>query len=112
MPRPIDPVLVDERQPASTDHLEVVPRDRASPPGLLDSPAVADLDGLPTAVPADRPDRAVRVQLDLDLGVSAEETGHRTVPASTGRHAQRLSASCASGSTTSTRRTRSSPKVR
>ena len=112
---PVDPVEVDERQPAAADDLEVVAGDRAAPPGLLDPPAVADLDGLAPAVPGDGHDRAGGVELDVDGGVAAEEAGHGTTPRSpeaTGRHAQRVSGSGASGSVTSTRRTRSSPNVR
>ena len=58
MPCAVDPVEVDERQPALPDDLEVVARDRLAPPGLLDPPAIADLDGLAPAVPADRHERA------------------------------------------------------
>ena len=50
---PVDAVEVDEREPALADHLDVVAGDRVAPPGLLHPPAVADLDRLAPAVPAD-----------------------------------------------------------
>ena len=106
----------DRRAPASGPRdLEVVASDRLAPPGLLDPPAIADLDGLAPAVPADRDERAGGIQLHLDRRVAAQEAGHRGTPRSpetTGRHAQRVSGSGASGSVMATRRTRSSPNVR
>src|SRR5436305_6893559 len=98
MPRAIDTILVHEREPASSDDLEVVARDRAAPPGFLDPPAVTHLHDLAPAVPADRPDRALGIQLHVDRGVLAQEARHRA--ASTGRHAQRISGSGASASMT------------
>ena len=57
MPRPVDPIEIDEREPPIAHDLEVVAGDRSAPPGLLHPPAIADLDGLAPAVPADRLDR-------------------------------------------------------
>ena len=46
MPRPVDPVEVDEGQPALPDDLAVVALDRLAPPRFGDPPGVADLDRL------------------------------------------------------------------
>ena len=59
MPGARDPVQVDEREPALADDLGVVARDRLAPPRLLDPPAIADLDRLAPAVPADRHESTV-----------------------------------------------------
>src|SRR5919112_3936675 len=104
MPRAGDPVAVDEGEPALADDLEVVARDRLAPPGLLDAPAIHDLDRLAPAGPVDR--HAPILELDRDLRVTSEETGQGVA---TSRHAQRRSGSGASGSRISARRIRSSP---
>src|SRR4051812_35871090 len=115
VPGPFDAVQIDQCEPPIARNLEVVAGDRSTPPGLLDPPAVADLDRLATAVPADRDERAGTVQLGLDRRVATQETGHDDTPPppdTTGRHAQRVSGSGASGSVMATRRTRSSPNLR
>ena len=115
VPGAVDPVEVDEREPAAPDDLEVVAGDRSAPPGLLDPPAIADLDGLAPAVPADGHERARPRRAPPRSAGARAAGGSRATPRSpetTGRHAQRASGSGASGSVTSTRRTRSSPNVR
>src|SRR5687767_5396703 len=77
MPAPVDPIQVDQREPALPDDLEVVALDRVPPPALGDPPGVADLDVLPPAVPADRDEVAGRVELGLDRRVLTEQAGHR-----------------------------------
>src|SRR5687768_4939358 len=105
VPGPVNTIQVNEREPARPDDLEVVALDRGTPPSLFHPPAVADLDGFAPAVPADPDELAGRVQLHLDRRMLAEQAGH-------GRHVQRDSGSCASGSVIATRLTRSSPNVR
>src|SRR5688500_20323650 len=79
MPAPVDPIQVDQREPALPDDLEVVALDRVPPPALGDAPCVADLDVLPPAVPADRDEVAGRVELGLDRRVLPEPAGQRRV---------------------------------
>src|SRR3990172_7412434 len=126
MPGAGDAVEVDEREPARTDDLEVVAGDRVAPPGLLDPPAIADLDRLAPATPMDRDEAVEGIELDVDGRMRGEGAGHRAPPVemaagppssprasmpSTGRQVQRRSASGASGSVISIRRIRSSPNV-
>src|SRR5215207_4038961 len=99
MPGPGDPVLVDEGEPALPDDLGVVARDRIAPPGFLDPPAVADLDGFATTVPADGHESTVGIELDVDARMLAQEASHAGSPSRpTAFHAQRFSAKGASGS--------------
>src|SRR5688572_4197086 len=104
MPGPGDPVLVDEREPALPDDLGVIARDRVAPPGLLDPPSVADLDRFASAVPADRHEPALGIELDIDARMFAQEPGHAAGPPRpssanpTDCHLQRSSGNGASGS--------------
>ena len=77
VPRPVDPIEVDERQPFAPHDLEVIARDSPPPPLLLDPPAIAHLDRLAPAVPADRDEGAGVIQLDLDRRVAAQARGAR-----------------------------------
>ena len=73
MPRARDSIEVDQGEPVLADDLEVVAGDRRAPPRFLDAPAVADLDRLPLAVPAEGDEAAGRVQLGVDERVLAQE---------------------------------------
>src|SRR4051812_10943695 len=100
MPRPVDAVAIDEREPAAADDLEVIAGDGSAPPVLIDPPAVADLDRFAPPVPADRDEPARGVQLGIDRGMLAQEARHGAPsPASTETHVQRRSATGAAGST-------------
>jgi len=63
VPRAVHAVQVDEGEPLAPDNLEVVTRDRATPPRLVDAPARADLHRLAATGPADRDQAAGFVQL-------------------------------------------------
>src|ERR1035437_2704719 len=80
MPGPVDSVEVHESQPVLAGDLEVVASNRPAPPALLDAPAIADLDSLAPATPAERDQLPVGTELDLDRGVLAQQSRHRADP--------------------------------
>ena len=77
VPRPIDEVAVDERQQAVAGELVVVAADRPAPPLLVDPPAVAHLDLLAGARPAQAARLARGVEVNIDGRMVAKQTGHR-----------------------------------
>src|SRR3954452_10243399 len=79
MPRAVDAVEVDESEPLVADDLEVVARNRLTPPRLLDTPLIADLDPLAPARPGNGNDPPI-VELHRNRWMGTEETGHLSLP--------------------------------
>jgi len=76
VPRAIDEVAVDKRKQAAAGELVVVATDRPAPPLLVDPPAVAYLDLLARACPAQTAGLAGGVEVDVDNGMVAKQASH------------------------------------